>query len=453
LLRVIQLAGGVQLRRGRRITLILLVGGGQLGRGRSTALNDEALTAWLPRSRRNASLREADESMEIKNLAESLVRAGTAPEQEIDRLVEQAGLDAVTGTLVQEILFRCDAPVNIRPVNVAVEITHRGERRLIVLRIHRESPVQVSDERDPVVWSQVSMSVTRLIRRLYGRSANRQNGDFLSSFMPTSPYPQNGYFELPDIMRSATQATGAVMSGLAPFVGDLGSLAVRYDSDKWASFHWYTPHYERHFSRLRDEPVRVLEIGIGGYGKELGGGSLKMWKRFFHRGLIFGLDVFDKTELNEPRLTALVGDQGDPGSLTALAEEYGPFDIIIDDGSHDSGDIHTSFRTLFGYLADGGLYVIEDLQTAYMTSFGGSAGTTAEPHTSIGLVKRLLDDLHYQERKPVAGEEVTLTQRSVTGVHVYHNIVFIEKGINGEAGLPSWLSVAAWAVGAPDAGA
>ncbi len=50
-----------------------------------------------------------------------------------------------------------------------------------------------------------------------------------------------------------------------PARADLGALAVRYGSDKWADLHWYTEHYEHHFSRFQDAPVRVLEIGIGGY--------------------------------------------------------------------------------------------------------------------------------------------------------------------------------------------
>jgi hypothetical protein len=395
---------------------------------------------------------ETGSSVGTSSLVEQLVRAGTATDEEIDSLVEQSGLDAVVQSLVDEIIYRSDTPMNLMPVNVALDIVHRDARRRVVLRVQRDKPIQPLDERNPVVWSELSMSVTSLLRRLYGRTGHPRTGDFGNSLLPKSPYPENDYFELPEIMRSSSQATATVMSGCTSYAGDLGSLAIHYDSDKWASFHWYTPHYERHFAALRDEPVRVLEIGIGGYEKDLGGGSLNMWKRFFHRGLIFGLDVFDKTELSQPRLTALVGNQGDPGDLTAVAEEHGPFNIIIDDGSHENSDVRTSFGTLFGYLADGGIYVIEDLQTSYFPSFGGSTGDTAEPHTSIGLIKQLLDDLHWQERERSAADELSPTQRSVTSVHVYHNIVFIEKGVNGEAGLPSWMKGSAWAVlGAPDA--
>ncbi|GAA2617583.1 hypothetical protein SMC26_05825 [Actinomadura fulvescens] len=385
-------------------------------------------------------------------LTESLILAGTASDREIAELVDDAGLDAVVDALVEEILSRCEQPVNIKAVHIALDVDHGDERRRVVLRVHRDEPVRVADEPAPVVWSRLGITATDLIRRLYGRTGHRRTGDFHNSFVPDAPSPQDMYFELPEIFNSATQATGTVIAGCAAYSADLGSLSVRSGSDKWASFHWYTPHYERHFARFRDEPVRVLEIGIGGYDEQLGGGSLRMWKRYFHRGLIFGLDIFDKTELTESRLTALVGDQNDPDCLVALAERHGPFDIVIDDGSHMNEHVHTSFATLFPYVRDGGIYVIEDMQTSYLPSFGGSPDDSAGPGTSIGLVKGLLDDLHHRERPRRNGAEPSVTQRSVTGVHVYHNIAFVEKGTNGEDGLPGWMDVAAWdALGATDA--
>ena len=39
--------------------------------------------------------------------------------------------------------------------------------------------------------------------------------------------------------------------------------------------------------------------------------------------------------------------------------------VFIDDGSHVPAHVATSFYALFPRLADGGLYVIEDVQTAF----------------------------------------------------------------------------------------
>ncbi|RAY12701.1 class I SAM-dependent methyltransferase [Actinomadura craniellae] len=381
------------------------------------------------------------------DLIQRLIRAGTGSDEEIAVLLDDVGLPRFVQALTEEIVFRCPEPANTMPIDVALEVTYGKESHTSVLRVAQGAAVTVVEEESATVWSKIGISAADLLRRLFGPADSRRTGDFHNSFVPAPEdraQLQAMYFKLDTLMRAAAQATHTVMSGCSARCGELGNLSIRYGSDKWASFHWYTPHYERHFAPYRDRPVRVLEIGIGGYEDDLGGPSLKMWKRYFHRGLIFGLDLYDKSALNETRLTALTGDQGDPGALVAMAEEHGPFDIIIDDGSHMNDHVHTSFRALFPYVRTGGLYVVEDLQTAYFSDFGGSSGGVAEPHTSIGLLKALLDDVHFQEHATEDGAEPNLTQSTVTGLHVYHNIAFVEKGVNGEDTLPAWMHADAW---------
>ena len=43
----------------------------------------------------------------------------------------------------------------------------------------------------------------------------------------------------------------------------------------------------------------ALELGVGGYGRDLGGESLLMWAAYFRNGRIYGLDIEDKTALRE----------------------------------------------------------------------------------------------------------------------------------------------------------
>ncbi|MGK5691807.1 hypothetical protein ACSNOJ_02660 [Streptomyces sp. URMC 128] len=375
------------------------------------------------------------------DLLDRVIRAGTASDAEISELVKEAGLDAVIRVLVDEVLFRCDEPVNATPVDIALDLTHGTERRRTVFRIVRDEPIEIVDAEEPVIRRELRMDVRDLVRRLYGRADHRRAGDFYDTFLPTRP---EHLWELPAILAATNQASGTLLSGCTVPHVDLGALSVAHGSDKWASFHWYTAHYQKEFAAYRDQPVRLLEIGIGGFEGELGGPSLKMWKSYFHRGAVFGLDLFDKSALNQPRLTALVGDQGNTETLVAIAEEHGPFDIVIDDGSHENEHVRTSFDALFPYVRSGGLYVIEDLQTSYFPRFGGTAGDEAGPHTSVGLLKRLLDDLHYQEQEPRTGEPPTVTQDAVVGVRVYRNIAFIEKGVNGENGIPRWMDDEAW---------
>jgi MycE methyltransferase N-terminal len=250
----------------------------------------------------------------------------------------------------------------------------------------------------------------------------------------------------------AVAATHQLLAALGPRQGrrsdpggDLTALAVRFGSDKWGS-HWYTPHYDRYFGPMREERVTLLEIGIGGYHMpDQGGASLRMWKHYFRRGTVHGLDVYDKQGIDEPRLHTHRGDQGDPAYLRRLAEEIGPLDIVIDDGSHLNEHVLVSFAALFPHVRPGGLYVIEDTQTAYWPGWGGRDDAVGgapgaarnSASTSMDLVKSLIDGLHHQER---AGRGApTPTDLTVTAVHVHHNLVVIEKGHNTEQGAPAWI--------------
>jgi hypothetical protein len=44
----------------------------------------------------------------------------------------------------------------------------------------------------------------------------------------------------------------------------LTQLAIKHGTDKWGP-HFYTPVYHKLFAHLRERPLRLLEIGVGGY--------------------------------------------------------------------------------------------------------------------------------------------------------------------------------------------
>jgi hypothetical protein len=67
-------------------------------------------------------------------------------------------------------------------------------------------------------------------------------------------------------------------------IDPLTLLAIRHGTDKWGP-HFYTPIYHAVFAHLRDRPVRLLEIGVGGYKlRDVGGASLAMWADYFPHG-------------------------------------------------------------------------------------------------------------------------------------------------------------------------
>jgi hypothetical protein len=212
---------------------------------------------------------------------------------------------------------------------------------------------------------------------------------------------------------------------------ELSMLAMEHDTDKGAQ-HGYTSAYHRRFAELRTEPVSLLEIGVGGYeDPDAGGASLLMWRDYFPNGTIVGLDLYDKTSLGD-RIYLEKGDQSDPRVLNRLGETYGPFDIIIDDGSHKVDDVLQSWVTLWTYLKRGGWYVIEDLQTAYWPSYGGSSVRTGE--STIGFLQGLIDRIHYAEFD-VPNYTPNRFDLTVVGLEIARNIAFILKGNNAEPSL------------------
>lgn len=210
----------------------------------------------------------------------------------------------------------------------------------------------------------------------------------------------------------------------------LTALATRYGTDKWGR-HYYTPHYQRHLEHLRDQKIVVLEIGIGGYANTgKGGQSLRMWKHFFPKAQIIGLDIHDKSFVEEDRITTYQGSQVDPAILEQIIADHGRPHVVIDDGSHRPEHIRETFRLLFPLLDDVGVYAIEDTQTSYWPFWGGSMDRQ-DPTTTMALVKDLLDGLNHQEFLD-RGYRPSYSDRHVTEVHAYHNLVFVQKGRNEE---------------------
>ena len=222
---------------------------------------------------------------------------------------------------------------------------------------------------------------------------------------------------------------------------NLKALAAIYGSEKWGS-HWYAQHYERHFAPLRKKRLNILEIGIGGYDDPLAGGeSLRMWRTYFPYSRIFGIDICDKHVHNEPRIKTFHGSQVDEKFLAEVVKEIGHIDLVIDDGSHRNEHVLHTFKFLFPRMSKDGIYVVEDTQTSYWPDCGGSSLDFNRLDTTVGFFKRLVDGLNYAEfERP--SYSPTYYDRHVTGVHFYHNLVFVQKGLNNEGS--NLLSKSEW---------
>lgn len=220
---------------------------------------------------------------------------------------------------------------------------------------------------------------------------------------------------------------------------DLSSLAIECQTDKiWA--HNYIPTYEFYFKALRNQPIKLLEIGF------LSGCSAKMWDRYFQNGTLHFIDIqpesFEKYSGGlSSKCHFYIADQAKEADLIEFIKKSGgDFDIILDDGGHTMEQQITSFKTLFPFLKSGGMYIIEDLHTSYWTSFGGSGevgSPKANDSSTIRFLQNLVDDVNFigattgyaDRRKCPENIMRTLTyyQQHIKSIHFYCSLCFIFK--------------------------
>jgi len=210
----------------------------------------------------------------------------------------------------------------------------------------------------------------------------------------------------------------------------LDEIALRYGTDKSSRKHNYTRLYAAYFEPLRNKPLSVLEIGAAN------GYSLKTWKEYFPHAKIISIDIEDSRELCEDRITVEQGSQSDPVFLKKLNDLHGPFDIIIDDGSHVNADMKASFDFLFPLLKSDGIYVVEDLHMCYW----GKTHGAGEP-VFIDRLKELVDLVNSSGKSGTAnhalddtdnyrvknGTKLSWWEDSIEFMHLYRSIVFIKK--------------------------
>lgn len=145
--------------------------------------------------------------------------------------------------------------------------------------------------------------------------------------------------------------------GDEPILDEIGS---NFGTDKATAGHGYLVFYERFLAPLRHKPVKVLEIGV------FGGASLRMWREYFPRGRIVGADIsIAAKEHSSERIDIEIADQSDVADLIRIGVKHGPFDVVIDDGSHVWSHQITSLQYLYPFVQPGGFYILEDLHTSF----------------------------------------------------------------------------------------
>jgi SAM-dependent methyltransferase len=164
-------------------------------------------------------------------------------------------------------------------------------------------------------------------------------------------------------------------------------VMTRYGSDK-GRWHNYTTIYSELFGRRRDEPLSILELGLGTNNQNLvssmgvngrPGASLRGWRELFPRALVYGADIDRDILFEDDRIKTFYCDHLDRVAIRELWSQPGlrsGADIIVDDGLH-TFEANTSFLDeSLEHLRPGGVYVVEDIVASTIERWREHLGTT-----------------------------------------------------------------------------
>lgn len=148
---------------------------------------------------------------------------------------------------------------------------------------------------------------------------------------------------------------------LQQIFNEIGNLTAedRGGNDKGGQIHTYLETYDRLFEPFRNGAT-ILEIGLAT------GDSIRLWDRYFENSNIVGADisvvfVLDPTAgiENKNKIEIIEADATEL-EFVKRVKDYA-FDIIIDDGDHQTTSQLDSFNRLKFKMKPGGLYIIEDI--------------------------------------------------------------------------------------------
>lgn len=159
-------------------------------------------------------------------------------------------------------------------------------------------------------------------------------------------------------------------------------------ADKWEG---YMNIYDEIFKPIKNSCKSILEIGVNN------GGSLEIFAGYFsNANIITGIDIDKKCsqiKYTDSRIKIIIGNANDMETKSQISILSSFFDLIIDDGSHDSKDIIKTFINLIDLMNYGGTYIIEDLCCSYWAEFGGGVKSN---NSAMYFFKNLADIINVE---------------------------------------------------------
>lgn len=156
---------------------------------------------------------------------------------------------------------------------------------------------------------------------------------------------------------------------------DKGNENIEYCS------HNYTTFYYSIFKDIRENKLRVFELGLGTNNVNLPsnmgahgrpGASLYGWAEFFPNSYIFGADIDNDILFNTDRINTFFCDQYNQEIIKKMWDEpllSDNFDIIVEDGAHTYDSSVCFFENSIHKLNKNGYFIIEDISVCVIDQF------------------------------------------------------------------------------------
>jgi hypothetical protein len=176
-------------------------------------------------------------------------------------------------------------------------------------------------------------------------------------------------------------------------------------SKVFAPYRHPTQEVVAEFNRTGKKPFKLLEIGLGCNMRCVAGG-FRLLQAYLplveYHGfeLDFGRCVkrYKKADMSVTDAEYLGrhvchGSSDSPDAIKQCADKFGPFDLVIDDASHIQHHVIAGMNIWLpsAYLKPGGTYIIEDLQTGFWPSYGGSVEEQRAHNTGPEVLKDILE--------------------------------------------------------------
>ena len=220
----------------------------------------------------------------------------------------------------------------------------------------------------------------------------------------------------------------------------LDYLALKHGTDKASTAHGFAEIYERELPApdtvSTERPLRILEIGVES------GASLRMWRDWYtaengaRRAAVIGVDSNPAClGCKEEGIDVILADASDAAFAEALGSASGPFDVVVDDGSHKCQDQVASFRALWPYVRAGGVYVVEDLHASYFPEYQVDLEAGVKEGVMDYLLKGLLDAVNGHGKDWAAlgvnPEHVPGSyEATIESVRFYRHVCFVWKRVD-----------------------